>query len=72
VLLPPSAALGRGLTDLRRDQAALLEPLEGGVQRAGRNIAPGALLDLAPYSEPIGIGPEPQQCQQDQLLEAPQ
>ena len=64
-----AAAFGRGLAGARLDQALRLEPAQRGVDRADRHVAPGPGLDFLADGDTIGSVAEPEDRQQDDLLE---
>ena len=64
-----AAALGSGLAEARGDEAAALEAIERGVERAGGDGAAGARLDVEADGDAIGVGAEAHEREEDQLLE---
>lgn len=69
VLAAAAATLWRGLADVRDDQALVFKSPEGDVDRADREVAPGACLDLPANGRAVRADTQPEERQNDELLE---
>src|SRR5687767_6993027 len=72
VFAAAAAALLRRQADVRDHHLLALEPRQRHVDAADRHFALGAILDLAADGGAVRTVPEPQQGEQDQLLELSQ
>src|SRR4051812_1233491 len=69
IALRPPAALWRRVSVVRRDEAFVLEAVERGVERPGRRFAIRTRRHLRRNARPVGAVLQPQDRQQDDLLE---
>jgi len=65
----PASSLGSGLADTRPDEALFLEPIQRGIQRAGRYGASCVFGDLAADRHTVRLVVEPENREQNELLE---
>src|SRR5688500_15500784 len=69
VALGAAAALGQGIADAGPEGALGLETVERGVERAARDFPSGLLLDLLEDRHGVGVVSQPEDGQEDDLLE---
>ena len=69
VALGSSAALRRGIAEGGRDVAFVLESIQRSVERPDRQRPAGSALDFQPDGHAVRLVAEPQDGQQDDLLE---
>ena len=72
MLAAPASALGGGFADARSHQAFHFQAIQGDVDSADGQIATGAGLNLSPDGRAVGVWPQPQKRQHDQLFEFPE
>ena len=69
VALGSSAALRRRIAEGGRDVAFVLEPIQRAVERPDRQCPAGPALDLQPDRHAVRLVAEPEDGEQDDLLE---
>src|SRR5262249_26866645 len=69
VALRASASLCCGIAVLRRNKPLFLEPVERGVEGAGRGLALGSLGDLTADRDAVGVVAKAKDGEKDDLLE---
>lgn len=70
--LRTAAALWRGIAAVRFHVTLRLQPVKSSVNRADRYFAPGARFDLLPHGDPVSAIFQPQQRQENDVLELPE